>query len=78
MEPNRVKVKQDDMYMIFTVTVDPDNPTKATNWGSAGYSLAEPVAELLSACKHGYTLHSYEIEFESVEDAVLFKMLYNE
>lgn len=78
MESNRVKLKHADMNMFFKVTVDLNNPTKAANWSTANYSLAEPVEELLSACKHGYTLHSYEIEFESVEDAVLFKMLYNE
>ena len=79
MESNRVKLKDYDMYMTFTVTVDPDNPTKATNWGTADYSLSKSVEELLVDCKHKYTVrNTHEIEFESVEDAVLFKMLYNE
>ena len=65
------------MYMVFTVTVDTYIPTKATDWSSASFSLAEPVDALLKDCEHGYKLHdTHEIEFESVEDAVRFKLLY--
>ncbi len=78
MESRRVKLKDNDMYMVFTVTVDPDNPTNTTNWSTASFSLAEPVEALLKDCEHGYTVRdTHEIEFESVEDAVHFNLVYN-
>lgn len=78
MESHRVKLKDNDMYMVFTVTVDPKKLTKATEWGPAGFSLSESVEALLKDCKHGYRVcESHEIEFESVEDAVLFNLVYN-
>ena len=76
MESNRVKIQDNDMYFVFTTTIDNG---VSTSWKQHGHKLKEPVLSLLAECEKGYTvLDSFEIEFESVEDAVLFKMLYNE
>lgn len=76
MESNRVKLKYADMYFVFTTTIDNG---VSTRWQQNGHKLADSVLSLLAECENGYTvLDSFEIEFESVEDAVLFKMLYNE
>lgn len=78
MESRRVKLRDNDMYMVFTVTVDPKEPTKAVSWGAGGFSLAESVEELLKDCERGYRVcETHEIEFESVEDAVHFNLVYN-
>ncbi len=71
-----VKLKDVDMYIFYTVTVNFDGST-ANGWNKNGYKLADDVVTLLSECKHGYTvLDSHEIDFESVEDAVRFKLMY--
>ena len=71
-----VKLKNTDMYIMYIVTVDPDNNV-ANGWDRKGYQLSDAVVNLLIECEHSYTvLDSHEIKFDAVEDAVRFKLLY--
>ncbi len=72
-----VKLRDSDMYVAYTVSFD-FNTTTLANWQKHSHKLTDNVTILLSECTHRYTvLDSYEIEFESVEDAVRFKLLYH-
>ena len=71
-----VKLKDSDMYTMYMVSVEPGSNT-ANSWNHNGYHLTDNVVTLLAECENSYTvLPSYEIKFESVEDAVRFKLLY--
>lgn len=72
-----VKLRDSDMYVAYTVSFDFDTTT-SSNWQKHSHKLTDNVKILLSECTHSYTvLDSHEIEFESVEDAVRFKLLYH-
>jgi hypothetical protein len=71
-----VKLKDADMYAMYTVSVTQGSNT-ATSWDHNGYQLTDTVVNLLAECEYGYTvLASHEIKFDAVEDAVRFKLLY--
>lgn len=76
MESNRVKIRDNDLYFVFTTTIE---NSVSTSWKRHGHKLKEPVLSLLAECEKGYAvLDSFEIEFESVEDAVRFRLVYDE